>query len=123
MEIIDKDLVYAINGAAMEVHNQLGCGFVEAVYQDALEIEMKLRGIPFEREKALTVRYKKFFIDKKFYADFVCYDKVIVELKAVREFNDSHIAQVLNYLKATGYKVGLLINFGERSYTFKRIVL
>jgi GxxExxY protein len=123
MEIIDKDLVYAINGAAMEVHNQLGCGFVEAVYQDALEIEMKLRGIPFEREKALTVRYKKFFIDKKFYADFVCYDKVIVELKAVHEFNDSHIAQVLNYLKATGYKVGLLINFGEMSYTFKRIVL
>jgi GxxExxY protein len=123
MEMIDKDLVYAINGAAMEVHSQLGCGFLEAVYQEALSIELTHRGIPFEREKEICIRYKGAVLEKRYYADFVCYDKVIVELKAISELTSTHVAQVLNYLKATGYRVGLLMNFGETSYTFKRIVL
>ena len=123
MEMIDKELVYAINGAAMEVHSQLGCGFLEAVYQEALAIELKRRGIPFEREKEICIKYKGVVLEKRYYADFVCYDKVIVELKAVSELTNTHVAQVLNYLKATGYRVGLLMNFGESSYTFKRIVL
>lgn len=104
---------YKINGAAMKVYNTLGHGFLEAVYQEALEIEFIKQGIPYEKEKELTIYYDGKPLKKKYYADFVCYDSIIVELKAVATLEDSHRSQVYNYLKATGYKLGLLYNFGN----------
>ena len=117
-----KDIVFKIIGAAMEVHNVVGCGFTEPLYQDALEEELRLRNIPFEREKTYYFSYKGKRLDKTFRPDFVCYDKVIVELKTVDEISDEHYAQVYNYLKATGMRLGLLINFGKRSLEYKRIL-
>lgn len=114
---------YNIIGAAIEVHKKLGCGFLEGVYGDALAIEFSLRNIPFEREKRLRIRYKEQFIEHCYIADFVCYDNVIVELKALSSIDNNHYAQVINYLKATGYHLGLLINFGEAIIKTKRIVL
>lgn len=96
----------------MDVYNQLGHGFLEAVYQEALEKEFVIRGIPYEREKELTISYKGEVLKQRYKADFVCYGKVIVELKAVSEINDTHRSQVYNYLHATGYRLGLLLNFG-----------
>jgi len=104
---------YNIVGAAFEVYNNLGPGFLEAVYQEAMEKEFKLRGIPYEREKELTITYKGEVLSQTYRADFVCYDKVIVELKAVTLLDEVHRAQVHNYLRATGYDLGLLINFGN----------
>ena len=97
----------------MKVHNTLGCGFLEAVYQEALEIEFNKLGIPYEREKELEIVYDGVVLNKKYVADFVCYDRIILELKAVKELDDSHRSQVFNYLKATGFKLGFLINFGK----------
>jgi len=121
-EFYHKQETYNIRGAAMKVHSTLGCGFLEKVYQHALEIELRKRGIPFEREKHLPIYYEGELLECDYIADFVCYDKVIVELKAVRDLDDVHRAQVYNYLKATGYKVGLLINFGYESLECERIV-
>lgn len=104
---------YAINGAAMHVYNTLGPGFLEAVYQEALEIELAKRGIPFEPQKELTIYYEGKPLKKTYIPDFICYGKIIVEIKAVSVLDDSHRAQVYNYLKATGYKLGLLYNFGH----------
>lgn len=112
---------YAIIGAAIEVHKQLGCGFTEPVYQEAFAEELRLREIPFEREKVLTVTYKGKVLTKEFWADFVCYNKIIVELKAVVDFAEEHYAQVYNYLKASEMQLGLLINFGKTSLEYKRI--
>lgn len=112
---------YAIIGAAIEVHKQLGCGFTEPVYQEAFAEELRLREIPFEREKVLTVTYKGKVLTKEFRADFVCYNKIIVELKAVVDFTEEHYAQVYNYLKASEMQLGLLINFGKTSLEYKRI--
>ena len=120
-EILYKDESYRIVGAAMEVHNVIGCGFVEAVYQEALEMEFKLRGIPYEREKVFQIKYKGVELEKDFRADFVCFDKIIIELKAVSDIVDEHYAQVYNYLKASGMQLGLLINFGNISLETKRI--
>lgn len=125
---IMKDLLYAkeiyeITGAAMEVQNELGTGFLEPVYQEALAIELKTRGIPFEREKELTINYKGTILEKKYYADFVCYQDIIVELKAVDNLRDEHISQVLNYLHATNMKLGYIINFGVKPLQRKRVVL
>ena len=106
---------YKIVGAMFEVHNHLGCGFLEKVYQEALEEEFKLQGIPYEREKRLLIQYKGKTLQQEYFADFVCYGKIIVELKAVDEINGVHKAQVINYLKATGYRLGILVNFGEMS--------
>lgn len=108
-----KEETYKINGAAMKVYNTLKSGFLEAVYQEALEIEFKKRGIPFEREKELTVFYDGVELKQTYRADFVCYGNIIVELKAVSQLDDAHRSQVHNYLCATGYKVGLLFNFGH----------
>ena len=107
----------------MEVHSELGCGFLEGVYQEALEIIFEDKGIPYEREKELTISFRGKKLKKKYFADFVCYGKVLIELKALNELDTSHESQVLNYLKATGLKLGLLINFGSTSLKFKRIVL
>lgn len=113
---------YAIIGAAMEVHRQLGCGFLEAVYQAALAIELEARAIPFQKETELPVFYKGQRLACDYRADFVCFESVIVELKAVSELTGVHEAQVINYLKATGLEVGLLINFGAESLGYKRFI-
>ena len=97
----------------MQVYNVLGIGFLEAVYQEALEIEFQKLGIPYEREKEIKVFYDGHELQQKYKADFVCYGNIIVELKAVANLDDTHRSQVYNYLKATGYKLGLLFNFGH----------
>jgi len=102
---------YNINGAMFEVFKNLGPGLLEKVYQEALEIELKLRGIPYEREKRFQIVYKDHILSQEYIADFVCYDKIIVELKSVSELTNVHRAQVINYLKITGYRLGLLQNF------------
>lgn len=122
--IVYKEESYKIVGAAFKVYNTLGPGFLEAVYQEALEIELKRQGIPFEREKELKVVYDGVELKQTYKADFVCYGKIIVELKAVSELDDAHRAQVYNYLHATGLKMGLLLNFGNAEELEKqRIVM
>ena len=117
-----KEESYKIRGAIFAVHRELGCGFLERVYQDALEYEFKERGIPYEREKLIQIMYKDKPLGEPYRADFVCYDKIIVELKAVEKLQGIHRAQVVNYLKATGMKLGLLVNFGEEFANIERIV-
>lgn len=119
--ILFKEESYKIIGAAMEVHKVLGCGFTEPVYQEALELEFQLRNIPYVREKKFQITYKGRLLDKDFRPDFVCYDEIIVELKAVSDFTDEHYAQVYNYLKACEMDLCLLINFGKKSLEHKRI--
>ncbi len=114
---------FRIIGACMEVHKKLGIGFLESVYQEALAIEFTLSDIPYEREKKLNIFYKGYDIGKKYFADFICYQSIILELKAMSSICKQHEAQVLNYLRATGYKLGIIINFGEISLTFRRMVL
>ena len=97
----------------MHVYNTLGPGFLEAVYQEALELELAKRNIPYEREKELSISYNGVVLKQTYRADFVCYGNIIVELKAVAHLDDTHRSQVFNYLKATGYKLGLLLNFGN----------
>ncbi len=106
--------VYAIIGAAMEVYNQLGPGFTEAIYQEALELELTLREIPFHPQEHLSVDYKGHTLRHHFVADVLCYETVLVELKALTELSGHERAQILNYLKASGLKVGLLVNFGHK---------
>ena len=106
----------------MEVHKTLGCGFLEPVYQEALTYEFKRQNIPFQKEQILTIMYKDIELEKKYVADFVCFDKIIVELKAVTQLISEHESQVLNYLKATGYRLGILVNFGEKSLKYKRLI-
>jgi len=110
--IVYREESYNIIGAAFEVYNKLGHGFLEAVYQDCLELELQKRGIPYEREKEIKIFYDGIELKHTYRADFVCYDKIIVELKAVSALEDAHHAQVYNYLHATGYKLGILLNFG-----------
>jgi len=114
---------YAIIGAAMEVHRQLGCGFLEPVYQEALAIEFVNREIPFRREVKLPIHYKGQCLLTFYCADFICFSTVVVELKALTRPSGTEEAQVINYLKATGYEVGLLLNFGARSLDHRRFVL
>jgi GxxExxY protein len=104
---------YQIIGASFEVYRNKGCGFLEPVYQECMEIELRLRGVPFFPQKALALEYKGFPLRSKYEPDFICFDKIILELKAVTELADEHRAQVQNYLRATGYKLGLLVNFGH----------
>lgn len=114
---------YAIIGAAMEVHKQLGCGFLEAVYQEALAIELSKRNIPFRREAQLPIHYKETLLATAYCVDFICFESVIIELKALAHMSGTEEAQVINYLKATGYEIGLLLNFGARSLQQRRFVL
>ena len=113
---------YAIIGAAMEVHRQLGHGFLEAVYQEALAIEMTKRNIPFKREVSLPVEYKGQRLVCSYRADFVCYESIIVEMKAINQLTGADEAQLINELKATGLHRGLLLNFGAPSLEYKRLV-
>ena len=113
---------HAIIGAAMEVHRELGRGFLELVYQTALALEFQDRGIPFKAEVALPVRYKRRLLTCGYRADFVCYEDFLVELKAIAKLTTADDAQLLNELKATGYQRGLLLNFGSRSLEVKRLV-
>ena len=122
MDLIYKNEAYKIIGAAMEIHNILGSGFLEAVYQEALEIEFKKRGIPFVREPHLKIIYKDITLKKTYEADFVCYDKIIIETKATRQLTGKDESQVINYLTATGFELGLLFNFGAGSLEYKRLV-
>ena len=110
-----------ILNACMEVHKELGNGFLEPVYQEALEEEFKIQKIPYEREKLLPVMYKGRKLNKEYYADFVCYGNIIVELKAVTNLVKGHKAQVINYMKATNSEIGILVNFGENSLKWERI--
>lgn len=106
----------------MEVHKDLGAGFLESVYQEAFELELQKQDIPYEREKLLNVFYKGQKLTKRFSADFVCYNKIVVELKALGELRTDHEAQILNYLKTSGLKLGLLVNFGSKSLQYKRFI-
>jgi GxxExxY protein len=126
--VIIKDLserdprTYEIIGAAMEVHKQLGCGFLEPVYQEALAVELGLRNISFRREVRLPLHYKGQLLETRYCADFICSDAVVVELKALARTGGVEEAQLINYLRATGYEVGLLLNFGMRNLEHRRFV-
>ena len=111
--------IYDIIGAAMEVQNELGRGFAELVYHEALNIELGLRGISFETEKLITISYKGYLLERNYKADLVCFDKIVVELKSVEILKTEHTAQLLNYLKATKLPLGILINFGETPLKYK----
>ncbi len=113
MKILYAEEAYKIQGAAFEVYKEMGCGFLEAVYQECLENEFLLQGIPFSSQLELKLKYKGKTLMQTYKPDFICYGKIIVEIKAVKEFTNEHQAQVLNYLKSTGMELGLLINFGS----------
>lgn len=113
MQIIFKNECYAIMGACFEVYKVMGCGFVEPVYQECLELELTEQQIPFVPQIELELRYKDRQLEQKYKPDFICFEQVIVEIKAVSNLADEHRAQVHNYLKATGYKLGLLVSFGH----------
>ena len=113
---------YSIIGAAMEVHNELGSGFLEAVYHEALEREFREQGIPSESQPSVQILYKGRPLSKKYQPDFICFDDIIVEIKAMDKLSGVEHAQIINYLKATGLNVGLLVNFGSKSLEHKRFV-
>jgi len=120
-KIVYKDESYAIQGAIFEVYREMGSGFLEDVYQECLEMELRLRGIPFVPKQKLKLTYKGVPLEQFYQPDFVCYDKIIIEIKAVRDLAPEHAAQILNYLKATGMKLGLLVNFHSHpKVTIKR---
>jgi GxxExxY protein len=122
-DLLLKDEVYAVVGAAIEVHRELGPGFLEPVYQEAIEIELQERAIPFHAQQALTIRYKEQTLVKQYVPDLVCYDQIIVELKALNHLSGTEESQLLNYLKASGLRVGLLMNFGSQGkLEWKRFV-
>lgn len=122
VDILFKDESYKIIGACMEVHKKLGSGFLESVYSEALELELKKVGIPYEKEKKLPVYYDDKPLNKYFRADYVCYNSIIIELKATKFLIEADHRQTVNNVKATKFKLGLLINFGTPSLTYKRIV-
>lgn len=111
-EILFKDECYAIQGAIFDVYREMGCGYLEAVYQECLERELTQRGIPFVAQQELQLRYKGELLEQSYKPDLICYEQIILELKAVKDIGPEHKAQVINYLKATGIKLGLLVNFG-----------
>ena len=114
-DLIYKDECFKIIGACFEVYNEKGCGFLESVYQECLEIENEYQQIPFVSQQTLRLFYRGKELKQKFIPDFICYGRIIVEIKAVSKLTDEHRAQVINYLNATGYELGVLINFGSHS--------
>ena|SRR5690606_21353876 len=123
MDLIYKEEAYKIIGICMEVHNNLGAGFLEIVYKEALEYEFNLAGIPYQREKEFAVNYKGKILPHKFYADFVVFDKIILEIKSVNDIIDAHVAQAINYLKVSNNPLALIVNFGENKLYYKRIIV
>ena len=124
MELLYKDESYAIIGACFEVYKEKGNGFVEPVYQECMELELISQKIPFTAQGALRLTYKGTELKQRYIPDFFCYEKIIVELKAVKQLTDEHRAQMLNYLKATGLRLGLLANFGHcPKLEYERIIL
>jgi len=122
-ELIYREEVFQIIGAAIEVHKELGSGFLEAVYQEALAYELSLRKIPFVSQQSLKIQYKAHVLNKEYIADLVCFNGIIVELKALQRLTGHEESQIINYLKATGMRVGLLINFGSSGkLEWKRLV-
>lgn len=122
--IVYKEESYAIQGAIFDVYREMGSGFLEAVYQECMEKELSLRKIPFRPQAELALSYKGEILRQKYIPDLICWDKIIVELKAVKQIAPEHEAQILNYLKASGMKLGLLINFGAYPKAeIKRFVL
>jgi len=121
-EIIYREESYAIIGACMHVHSQLGAGFLEAVYHEALEREFSLRKIPFQTKAPLRIHYGDLALSKKYIADFVCYERIVIEIKSTSFLHPNFLNQTLNYLKATNFKLGLLVNFGEPRLNYKRIL-
>lgn len=122
--ILFKDESYAIQGAIFEVYRVIGCGFLEAVYQECLRKEFAIRGIPYQEQVELSLEYKGERLIQTYKADFICYDRIVVELKALKDVGDEHRAQIMNYLKASGFHLGLLVNFGHHpKATVERIVL
>ena len=121
-DLLFKDEAYQIIGAAMEVHSQLRNRFLEQVYQEALEKEFLLQNIPYDRESLINIYYKGFKLDKFYKADFICFGEIIVEVKALTDLTSEHESQLINYLKATHKKLGILINFGKSSLQYKRII-
>ncbi|MFN9581846.1 MAG: GxxExxY protein [Bacteroidota bacterium] len=117
-----KEETYKIIGACMNVFNERGYGFLEAVYQDALEVEFKLLGIPYKREEQYQIYYKGKRLNRKYIADYIVYESVVLELKAQDFIAKANHSQVVNYLKASNLKVGLLVNFGEKSLNYKRFI-
>jgi len=120
---ICKEETFKIIGAAMAVHRELGCGFTEKIYQDALEIEFQEQNIPYLRERPIHASYRNKQLHAEFIPDFICFDNIIVELKAVKELEDFHRAQALNYAKVANKKLSLLINFGETSLQYERYIV
>lgn len=112
-DLIYRDEAFKIMGTCFEVYTYKGCGFLEPVYQDCLEIELALRAIPFVPQQSLTLEYKGKRLEHTYEPDFICYDKIIMEIKALSQLTDEHRAQVINYLHATEFKLGLLVNFGH----------
>ena len=123
MEGYREEETYKIIGICMEVHRILGPGLLEVIYKDALEIEFRENNIPFEREKEFLIEYKGKILPHKFYSDFIVNEDIILEVKAVKEFSNEHVAQVLNYLKLADSEIGLLVNFQTKSLQYKRYAL
>jgi len=121
-DLLYENESHRIIGAAIEAHKTLGNGFLEPVYQEALSIEFEKQTMPFEKEKQLRIKYKDTYLEKFYMADFVCYEKIIVECKALKQLLPEHESQVLNYLNATGFRLGLLLNFGTTRLEVKRII-
>lgn len=120
--LLMREEVFTIVGAAMEVHSVLGCGFLESVYQEALALELRNRDVLFLKQERIEVFYKGRTLEKYFVVDFLCFGEIVVEIKALASISSEHEAQLLNYLKVSNHKVGILINFGAEKLEFKRMV-
>ena len=121
-ELLYSDETCKLIGLCMKVHRELGCGFLEPVYQEAFEMLLKAEGVPYQRERLLPIYFMGQKLTKEYFADFVCYDKIILEFKAVSSLTAAHEAQLMNYLKASKMRMGLLCNFAEASFVYRRFV-
>lgn len=122
MELYRKEEYYKVVGICMEIHRILGGGLLEIVYKDALEYELRKHNIPFQREKEYYIKYKDIVLAHKFYADFIVYDEIILEIKASKNIIDEHIAQTINYLKLADSDLGIIVNFSKKSLEHKRVI-
>lgn len=120
--VLFKEESYKIIGCCLEVYNELGPGFLDVVYKDALEVEFQLNNIPYSREKVFEIKYKGRLLPRRYQADFVVYEQIILEVKHIKSLSGDNLAQTLNYLKVTGLKLGILANFGEGSFNSKRVI-